>query len=40
VNADHVEFFRLEYDVDAVVNKIHAIPELSDWLGERLREGR
>ena len=35
-----VEFFRLEYDIDIVVNKIHAIPELSDWLGDRLREGR
>jgi len=38
---DHqVEFFRLEYDVDAVVEKIHRVPELSDWLGDRLREGR
>jgi predicted phosphodiesterase len=36
----HVEFFRLEYDIDTVVEKIHAIPQLSDWLGERLREGR
>jgi predicted phosphodiesterase len=39
-NGPHVQFFRLEYDVDAVVEKIHAIPQLSDWLGERLREGR
>lgn len=37
---DRVEFFRLEYDIDAVVEKIRAIPQLSDWLGERLREGR
>lgn len=36
----HVEFFRLEYDVNAVVEKIHAVPQLSDWLGERLKEGR
>jgi diadenosine tetraphosphatase ApaH/serine/threonine PP2A family protein phosphatase len=35
-----VEFFRLEYDIDTVVDKIHAIPELSNWLGDRLREGR
>lgn len=35
-----VEFFRLDYDVDAVVEKIHNIPQLSDWLGERLKEGR
>lgn len=35
-----VEFFRLPYDVETVVQKIKAVPELSDWLGERLREGR
>lgn len=40
ISDDRVEFFRLEYDIDSVVNKIHAIPQLSDWLGERLREGR
>lgn len=36
----HIEFYRLPYDVEAVVNKIKAVPDLSDWLGERLREGR
>ena len=36
----HVEFFRLDYDIDSVVEKIHGIPQLSDWLGERLKEGR
>jgi diadenosine tetraphosphatase ApaH/serine/threonine PP2A family protein phosphatase len=35
-----VEFYRLEYDVDTAVEKIRAEPQLSDWLGERLREGR
>jgi len=40
VSDDQVEFFRLEYDIDAVVEKIQGIPQLSDWLGERLREGR
>ena len=35
-----VEFYRLPYDVETVVQKIKAVPELSDWLGERLREGR
>ena len=35
-----VEFFRLEYDIDSVVQKIHGISQLSDWLGERLKEGR
>ncbi|MFK7961194.1 MAG: metallophosphoesterase [Phycisphaerales bacterium] len=35
-----VSFHRLEYDIETVVEKIKAIPDLSDWLGERLREGR
>ena len=35
-----IAFFRLPYDVEAVVAKIKAVPELTDWLGERLREGR
>ena len=35
-----VEFFRLPYDIDTVVNRIKDVPELSDWLGERLLEGR
>ncbi|HMN97512.1 MAG TPA: metallophosphoesterase family protein [Phycisphaerales bacterium] len=35
-----VEFHRIEYDVKATVDKILEVPELSDWLGERLYEGR
>jgi len=35
-----VEFYRLEYDIDACAEKIYAIGELNDWLGDRLREGR
>jgi predicted phosphodiesterase len=37
---DCVRFYRIEYDIDAVVKKIKAVPELLDWLGERLYEGR
>ena len=40
VHEDRVEFVRLEYDVPAVVKKITAIPDLSDFLGQRLLEGR
>lgn len=40
LDENRVEFFRLEYDINAVVEKIHAVPQLSDWLGERLKEGR
>lgn len=35
-----VTFRRVEYDVDATIRKIYAIPELDDFLGDRLREGR
>ena len=40
LHPDRVEFIRLEYDIAATANKIKAIPELSDWLGDRLFEGR
>jgi hypothetical protein len=30
----------VEYDIDTTVNKIFAIAELDNFLGERLREGR
>ncbi|MEO0512223.1 MAG: metallophosphoesterase family protein [Planctomycetota bacterium] len=36
----HAEFVRLEYDMKPTADKIRAIPELSDWLGERLFTGR
>lgn len=35
-----VDFIRLEYDIETVCEKIYAIPDLSNWLGDRLREGR
>lgn len=37
---EQIEFIRLEYDVQAVVEKVKAIDELSDFLGQRLLEGR
>ena len=37
---DCVRFFRLEYDIEAIASKIRATPELLDWLGDRLYEGR
>jgi len=40
VHDDHVEFIRLEYDIHAVVDKVRDIPELNDFLGLRLLEGR
>jgi predicted phosphodiesterase len=35
-----IEYRRIEYDIDTTVNKIFAIDELDNFLGERLREGR
>ncbi len=35
-----VEFRRVEYPLEETVRKIHAIPELDDFLGDRLREGK
>ncbi len=38
--AKSAKFIRLEYNAKAVSEKIHGIPELNNWLGERLLEGR
>lgn len=35
-----VEFHRVEYDVQTTIDKIYAISELDDFLGDRLRDGR
>lgn len=40
LHEDHVEFVRLEYDVETTCHKVEAIPELDDFLGSRLLEGR
>ena len=37
---DRVEFRRVEYDVQETASKIRAVPQLSDWLADRLFEGR
>ncbi len=40
LDADQVQFVRVEYDIDETARKIKEIPELSDWLADRLYEGR
>lgn len=40
VEPGRVRFVRVEYDADAVAAMVHAIPELDDYLGIRLKEGR
>lgn len=40
LHEDRVQFVRVEYDNNKTAEMIYAIPELIDWLGERLIEGR
>jgi diadenosine tetraphosphatase ApaH/serine/threonine PP2A family protein phosphatase len=40
LHPDRVEFVRVAYDVEATATKIKAVPQLNDWLGDRLYEGR
>lgn len=35
-----IRYRRVEYDVDTTVKKIYNVPELENFLGDRLREGR
>jgi diadenosine tetraphosphatase ApaH/serine/threonine PP2A family protein phosphatase len=37
---DLVRFRRVEYPFEETIKKIYAIPELDDFLGDRLRDGR
>jgi len=36
----NVTFRRVEYDIDTTIKKIHDIPDLDNFLGDRLRDGR
>jgi len=40
VGLGQLQFVRVPYDVNGVVEKVKAIPELDDYLGTRLTEGR
>jgi len=40
VQRNAVRFIRVAYDIEAVTRKVLAIPELDDYLGSRLRDGR
>lgn len=37
---NRLTYRRVEYDIDTTVQKIYAIPELDNFLGDRLRDGR
>lgn len=36
----YVEFVRVPYDAETTIQKVEAIPDLDDFLGARLRDGR
>ena len=36
---DTIRYRRVEYDIDTTVKKIYAIPDLENFLGDRLRDG-
>lgn len=40
VDGNMVEFHRVEYDIAQTAEKIYNIPDLDNFLGDRLREGR
>jgi len=40
LHTDKIVFRRVAYDIDATASRIKAVPELHDWLGERLFDGR
>jgi diadenosine tetraphosphatase ApaH/serine/threonine PP2A family protein phosphatase len=40
LDGETIRYRRVEYDVATTIQKIYAIPELENFLGDRLREGR
>ena len=40
LDSDTIRYRRVDYDVETTIKKIYAIPELENFLGDRLRDGR
>src|SRR6266404_840881 len=40
LDGETIHYRRVEYDVEATIKKIYEIPDLDDFLGDRLRDGR
>jgi predicted phosphodiesterase len=40
LDGDTIRYRRVEYDIDATVKRIYDIPDLENFLGDRLRDGR
>jgi diadenosine tetraphosphatase ApaH/serine/threonine PP2A family protein phosphatase len=39
-DGDSISFRRVEYDFETTIAKIYAVPQLDNFLGDRLRQGR
>jgi diadenosine tetraphosphatase ApaH/serine/threonine PP2A family protein phosphatase len=40
LDEETIRYRRVEYDVDTTIRKIYAVPQLENFLGDRLRDGR
>jgi len=40
LDGETIRYRRVEYDIDTTIQKIYAIPDLENFLGDRLRDGR
>jgi diadenosine tetraphosphatase ApaH/serine/threonine PP2A family protein phosphatase len=40
LNDDALYYRRVEYDIESTIRKIHNVPDLDNFLGDRLRDGR
>lgn len=40
LDGETIRYRRVEYDVETTIKKIYAVPDLENFLGDRLREGR
>jgi diadenosine tetraphosphatase ApaH/serine/threonine PP2A family protein phosphatase len=40
LDGETIRYRRVEYDIDTTIKKIYTIPELENFLGDRLRDGR
>jgi predicted phosphodiesterase len=40
LEGDTIRYRRIEYDIDSTVQKIYNVPDLENFLGDRLRDGR
>jgi predicted phosphodiesterase len=40
LDGDSIRYRRVEYDIDRTIQKIYDIPDLDNFLGDRLRDGR